>query len=1202
MNDAEKSKPQLLQELSSARERITQLEQAERDSATIFRMALDLICIADINTATFIKINPAFQATLGFSESELLGRPFLEFLHPDDLQPTIRVIKEQLKAGKSVLHFENRYHTVDGGYRWLDWISHPIAEKGLTFAVARDVTDHKQAEEALRQSETRWQFALDGAGDGVWDWNALNNRVYFSPRWKTMLGYAEDEVGDTLSEWETRVHPDDLPAAHAALDRLFRKETPVYQNEHRLKCRDGSYKWILDRGKVMEWTDDGKPRRVIGTHTDITARKLAEEQLHERERLLEEAQQVAQLGYYVLDVSTGKMKGSRQIEAIFGIDENYRKDVQSWAEVIHPDQREEVVRYLQQQVLDGGQPFDREYRILRVNDQTERWVHGLGEFKRDASGKPIALFGTIQDITNRKRTEEALRKSEERFRLLVQNSSDLIAVLDENGRMLAIYGPLEKMLGYRTDELIGNICFDLIHADDRERALNVFTETLLQPGATRRLVYRFQRKDGFWTSFEAIGTNLLHDPAVRGMVLNVRDVAEHQQVEEKMNTAIRRLENVIEFLPDATFIVDQDKRIIAWNRAIEEMTGIPKKDMLGKEHLFASVPFYGEPRPYLLDLLGTDSCEIASKYAYVHQRRDVLYAEVFTPALYQGRGAWVWAFASPLYDQEGRIVGAIESIRDITEKKQAENEALESQRRLADIIEFFPDATIVVDGEGKVIAWNRAIEKMTGVRAEEMIGKGDFEYAIPFYGERRPILVDLALHPDPMMDPKYTNIRHEEDLLLGEAYTPNLKGGQAFLTATACALYNSTGRIVGAIESIRDITERKRAEEERAKLAGQLQQAMKMEAVGRLAGGVAHDFNNLLTGIIGNIQLALLDLQPNDPLVELLTEVSQAAESAATLTRQLLSFSRKQLIEPKILDLNELIAALHRMLVRLIGEDIELKTVPGPGLRAVRIDPGQFEQILVNLVVNSRDAMPDGGKLTIETGNVELDEVFCRGHSLSQPGRYVLLSVADTGFGMSEEVKRHLFEPFFTTKEQGKGTGLGLATIYGAVKQAGGLVEVNSEIGQGTTFKIYLPCVEEKAGRLEKGGGALEMPGGNETVLLVEDERVVRELAIRVLKRLGYKVLHADSGGNALVLAEQYPAPIHLLFTDVVMPGMNGRQLAERIIKTHPETKILYSSGYTENAVSHHSVIDEGLHFIGKPYTTNSLAKAVRKVLDALSM
>ncbi len=326
--------------------------------------------------------------------------------------------------------------------------------------------------------------------------------------------------------------------------------------------------------------------------------------------------------------------------------------------------------------------------------------------------------------------------------------------------------------------------------------------------------------------------------------------------------------------------------------------------------------------------------------------------------------------------------------------------------------------------------------------------------------------------------------------------------------------------------------------------------------------------------------------------------MNNAAASAASLTRQLLAFSRKQIIEPKVLRLNDLIENLYKMLVRIVGEDIELLTSLGKEPGSVKVDPGQFEQVLVNLVVNARDAMPDGGKLMIETANVDLDESYCTYHPQARPGKFVLLAVSDTGSGMSDEVKEHIFEPFFTTKDQGRGTGLGLAMIFGLVQQAEGSIEVYSEVGHGTTFKIYLPRFAEQAEKLTRDEPALTLPAGNETVLLVEDEASVRQVALMILKELGYKVLSAPNGGEAFMLAEKHAGRIDLLMTDVVMPGMNGRDLAERLLGLHPEMKVLFTSGYTADVVVHHGVLEKNLNFIGKPYTPQSLARKMREVLD----
>ena len=405
----------------------------------------------------------------------------------------------------------------------------------------------------------------------------------------------------------------------------------------------------------------------------------------------------------------------------------------------------------------------------------------------------------------------------------------------------------------------------------------------------------------------------------------------------------------------------------------------------------------------------------------------------------------------------------------------------------------------------------------------------------------------------------------------------------------------------GSLQNAHDELE-KRVEErtvEHKQLEEQLLQSQKLEAVGRLAGGLAHDFNNLLTAIIGYSQLSLRRLAPEDPLRTNLEEIRKAGDRAASLTRQILAFSRKQVMQPIVLDLNSVISELERMLRRMIGEDIELRTAPQADLGSVKADPGQMEQVIMNLVINARDAMPSGGKLTIETRNAYLDETYSHGHVAVAPGHYVMLAVSDTGTGMDESIRQHIFEPFFTTKEMGKGTGLGLSTVYGITKQSEGTIWVYSEPGKGTTFKIYLPRVEGSAEEYKRPVPSADLSPGTETILLVEDDDLVRKLAREVLETCGYRIHEAATGDAAILACEHIKDVIHLLLTDVVMPKMSGRDVATRLRILHPEMRIVYMSGYAENAIVHHGVLDEGTWFIQKPFSPQALALKVREVLDA---
>jgi signal transduction histidine kinase/CheY-like chemotaxis protein len=407
---------------------------------------------------------------------------------------------------------------------------------------------------------------------------------------------------------------------------------------------------------------------------------------------------------------------------------------------------------------------------------------------------------------------------------------------------------------------------------------------------------------------------------------------------------------------------------------------------------------------------------------------------------------------------------------------------------------------------------------------------------------------------------------------------------------------SETGRTIAIATVCRDITERKKAEDETRRLQAQLTQSQKMEAVGRLAGGVAHDFNNLLTVINGHAHLLLGTAGLPADAREGLELISEAGESAAALTRQLLAFSRKQMLQPKLLDLNALVGNMNRMLTRVIGEDVKLKTRLGEGLWRVRIDPGQVEQVIMNLVVNSRDAMPEGGAVTIETGNVVLDEAYARSHPDAQPGQYVMLAVSDSGAGMDAETQKRIFEPFFSTKGP-RGTGLGLSTVYGIVRQSGGHVSVYSERGMGATFKVYLP---RRAGEDEaEEVAAQRLPAASlgETVLVAEDSDGVRHLVRQVLGQVGYRVLEARDGDEAVRLAGQHPGPIHLLITDVVMPGQGGRVAAERLKELRPGMQVIYMSGYTEDAILTKSVLESGADFLEKPFTPAALQEKVRDVL-----
>jgi PAS domain S-box-containing protein len=553
-------------------------------------------------------------------------------------------------------------------------------------------------------------------------------------------------------------------------------------------------------------------------------------------------------------------------------------------------------------------------------------------------------------------------------------------------------------------------------------------------------------------------------------------------------------------------------------------------------------------------------------------------------------GALIWLpLFGLLYWATGRLRAEYEQAeRESAHARAAEATLRDSEQQMRVIVETALDAVIGMDAQGRITAWNPQAETIFGWLHDDVIGRPMAETIIPPQhreAHARGVGRFLSTGQGPLL-----NRRIEVTALH--------RDGREFpveLTVTAVRLGNRW--VFNAF--VRDIVHRRQTEDALLQAQTQLQQAQKMEAVGRLAGGIAHDFNNLLTIITGACHFLLIKLERGNPLRKEVEEVKQAGTRAAALTSQLLAFSRRQVLRLKEIDLNEVIADIENMLERLVGEDIILVTALEPSLGLVQADPAQIEQILMNLVANARDAMPAGGRLTIETAMIGVDAAFALQHALPRPGAYVLLAVSDTGQGMDRETQAHIFEPFFTTKELGKGTGLGLATVYGSVKQSGGSIFVYSEPGQGTTFKIYLPRVGRPAAAEETPPAVVAaLPRGTETVLVVEDEPGVRAVILRTLRDLGYTVLEARHGLEALHLGSQPLAKIHLLLTDVVMPQVSGREVAENLSQLHPALKVLYMSGYTDDAVVRHGILSDGMPFLQKPFTPDMLAQKVREVLD----
>ena len=641
-----------------------------------------------------------------------------------------------------------------------------------------------------------------------------------------------------------------------------------------------------------------------------------------------------------------------------------------------------------------------------------------------------------------------------------------------------------------------------------------------------------------------------------------RDITEQKKRKEEDS----HLASIVRSSTDAIIGETLDGIAISWNAGAERVTGYSCEEMMG--------------RPLSVLLPPGRSTEVVETLARIKNGERVAHYETYWVKK-GGEQIQVSLHISPLRDAAGKIVGASTIAHDISERNQAK-EQLRDERFANALLESVQVGIVACDERGVLTLFNQVARSWHGLPAEPLPAEKwaeNYGWCLPDGKtplKKQEIPLFRALEGERVTDVEMMIVPKQ-----GEART---------VLASGRPIVDSEGHKLGAVAAMIDITERKCLEQ-------QFRHSQKMEAVGRLAGGVAHDFNNLLTIITGYSQMIQRNLEPGSPMRAHVDAVLKSGERAAALTHQLLAFSRRQDFTPRVLDLNTVVGNTEKMLHRLIGEDVELLTVLPAGLGLVRGDHGQIEQVIMNLAVNARDAMPNGGNLTLETANVELDEAYARGHMPAEPGSYVMLAVTDTGFGMDASTQAHIFEPFFTTKEPGKGTGLGLATVYGIVKQHGGNIWVYSEPGHGTSFKIYLPRVEMSAAKAEPHRATARALRGSETILVVEDEQDVRSLVVRLLRSMGYWVLEASRADEALMVCLRHKGPVHLLLTDVVMPQMSGRDLLDRLRPLRPDIRVLFTSGYAEEAL-HRKVLESGAAFLQKPFTEEALARKVRDVLD----
>ncbi|MDK9706214.1 MAG: PAS domain S-box protein [Desulforhopalus sp.] len=1006
----------------------------------------------------------------------------------------------------------------------------------------------------LQKGEGKYRNLFETMSQGVVYQAADGRIISANPAAERILGLSLDQMLGKTSldpDWKTvREDGSELPGSEHPSMVALRTGKPVHRKVFAvMNARRKQHTWISVNATPLFQPGDAKPFQVYVTFDDISAQRLAEQNY---QTLFREMLNGFAL-HEIICNAAGKPVDYRFL------------DVNPAFEKITGLKRADLVGRTVLEVMPETEPHWIEtYGRVALSGESVHFENAAAAIERffevtafqPMSGQFACIF---TDITKRRKNEEALRASEASLRAITDSAHDAILLMDPDGSITFWNPAAERIFGYRRQEVIGTDLHRLI-APERYHAAHKagfagFKHTGKGGAIDVTLELEARHKDGHEIAVE-LALSALHLQTGWHTVGIIRDVTERKMAEEKL----RESEGRFRALHNASFggIVIHDQGVILdCNQGFCEQTGYTMDELIGMDGLKLIAPLWrdlvrqnirrGHDQPYDVEGLRKDG--------------------TCYPLTIRGKST----------PYKGRTVRVTE-FRDITERKATEKVLRETVARFKALFDATSDSVILIEPDGTILDLNENAARRRNIAPAAMLGKNLFGFLPAEAAASRREAVSRILAEKRLV--------HYEEVRNGRHYSIRLH-----------PVMDGQGQVIQIASFSRDVTEHKRSEEEMVKLQAQLHQSQKMEAVGQLAGGVAHDFNNMLGVILGHTELAMEQVKEPSPLLSDLQEIRRAAQRSAEITRQLLAFARKQTVAPKILDLNETVEGMLKMLRRLIGEDINLMWLPGSGLWPVKIDPSQIDQILANLCVNARDAITGGGNIIVETGNSTFDEEYCAGHSGFVSGEYVRLTVSDNGSGMDEIVLVHIFEPFFTTKEVGEGTGLGLATVYGAVKQNGGFINVASEPGQGTAFTIYLPKYHGEIRQLPVVEGAEDALRGDETILLVEDESTILKMVTIMLELLGYTVLPVGTPGEALRLAGEHTGRIDLLLTDVIMPEMNGRDLAEALGKKWPGMQCLFMSGYTANVITLHGVLDDGVNFIQKPFSKNDLAGKVRQAL-----